>query len=610
MENNPEHPEIDEQDEEHDDAIVGTALKWSGVVVLALALGVVLYLLSQKQEKKEKDIVRDQITAPEKLSFKSGERPQVAFRSYESGINFVHENGAVGEKLLPETMGGGVAVFDYDQDGDDDILFVNGTSWPYAKIRSKATQALYRNDGSGRFTDVTKESGLDQRFYGMGVAIGDVDNDGDKDVFFSAVGKNHYFRNQNGYFKELTDHVGLSGQDDTWSTSCGFFDFDNDGDLDLFVCNYVTWNREIDMKLNFTMNGTDRAYGPPNQYRGSHSYLYRNDGDHFTDVSKQAGIQLSNPATGKPMGKALAVTFADLQHDGFLDILVANDTVQNFVFINKGDGTFEDVGGQSGIAFDDNGMATGSMGMDSGFFDHGKRMMVSIGNFANESTAFYVQNMDNSIMFSDMSNQLGIGSPSRLKLSFGLFFFDYDLDGRDDILQSNGHLEDEINSVQPGQQYRQSPQLFWNCGDQGAVNYLLVPEEQIGDLANPIVGRGASYGDFDNDGDLDVVLTQIKGKPLVLLNDQKLSHHWIKLKLIGTKSNRDAIGAIVTVTTGNMIQKKQVMPTRSYLSQVPTTLTFGLGTAKEIQPILVKWPGDTEKKYPISGIDQTIVIKQ
>lgn len=604
------HPEIDEQNEERDDAIIGSALKWSGIVILVLVLGVILYVLIQKQEKPEKDIVRDRITAPEKLSFQSSERPQVAFRSYESGIDFVHENGAVGEKLLPETMGGGAAVFDYDNDGDDDILFVNGTSWPHAKTKSKATQALFQNDGRGRFTDVSKASGLNRSFYGMGVAVGDVDNDGDKDVFFSAVGKNHYFRNQNGKFEDLTERVGLPGRDDAWSTSCGFFDFDNDGDLDLFVCNYVTWNREIDMKLNFTMNGTDRAYGPPNQYRGSHSYLYRNDGDHFTDISKQAGIQVLNPATGNPMGKALGVTFADLQQDGFLDILVANDTVQNFVFINKRDGTFEEVGVQSGIAFDDNGMATGSMGMDIGFFDQGKRMMVSIGNFANESTAFYVQNLSKSLMFSDMANQLGIGSPSRLKLSFGLFFFDYDLDGREDILQANGHLEDEINSVQPSQQYRQSPQLFWNCGNQGAVKYVLVPEEHIGDLANPIVGRGASYGDFDNDGDLDVVLTQIKGKPLVLLNDQELSHHWIKLKLIGTGSNRDAIGAVVTVTAGDLVRKKQVMPTRSYLSQVPATLTFGLGNAETIQSILVQWPGGTEKQYSINEVDQTIVLKQ
>lgn len=610
MENMKNHPEIDEQNEERDDAIIGTALKWSGVVILVLVLGVILFLFTQKHEKQERDIVRKRITAPEKLSFQSGERPQVVFRSYESGINFVHENGAVGEKLLPETMGGGVAVFDYDNDGDDDILFVNGTSWPQAKTQSKATQALFQNDGTGRFTNVSKESGLNHSFYGMGAAIGDVDNDGDKDVFFSAVGKNHYFQNQNGRFEELTERVGLSGQDDAWSTGCGFFDFDNDGDLDLFVCNYVTWNREIDMKLNFTMNGTDRAYGPPNQYRGTHSYLYRNDGNHFTDVSERAGIQVLNPATGNPMGKGLAVTFVDLQQDGFPDILVANDTVQNFVFVNKGGGTFEEVGVLSGIAFDDNGMATGSMGMDTGFFDQGKRMAVSIGNFANESTAFYVQGLSKSLMFSDMANQLGIGSPSRLKLSFGLFFFDYDLDGRDDILQANGHLEDEINSVQASQHYRQSPQLFWNRGRQGAADYVLVPEEQTGALANPIVGRGASYGDFDNDGDLDVVLTQIKGKPLVLLNDQELSHHWIKIKLIGTGSNRDAIGAVVTVTAGNLIQKKQVMPTRSYLSQVPTTLTFGIGTAEKIESILVQWPGGTEKKYSIKGVDQTIVIKK
>jgi enediyne biosynthesis protein E4 len=597
--------------DERDDAIVGQVLKVSGIVALILAAVVILFVVLQKHGKhEEKKIVRNQIQAPGELNFQAEERPRVVFREYESGIEFVHRNGAVGEKLLPETMGGGVAVFDYDNDGDDDILFVNGTSWPHEKTNIRATQALYQNDGTGHFTDVTKESGLNRSFYGMGVAVGDADNDGDKDVFISAVGKNYFFQNRGGRFVDVTESVGLSGHDDAWSTGSGFFDYDNDGDLDLFVCNYITWNRRLDMEINFTMNGTDRAYGPPTQYRGSHSYLYRNDGGRFTDVSKQAGIQLLNPATGNPMGKGLSVTFTDVQQDGLPDIIVANDTVQNFVFINKGDGTFEDMGMISGIAFDDNGMATGSMGVDVGFFDQGKRMMLSVGNFANESTALYVQGLSKSLMFSDMANQMGIGSPSRLRLSFGVFFFDYDLDGREDILQSNGHLEEEIHSVQAGQHYRQAPQLFWNRGERPVGQYVLVPEEQTGALANPIVGRGASYGDFDNDGDLDVVLTQVKGKPLVLLNDQKLSHHWIRIKLIGTRSNRDAIGAYVTVNAGGLLQKKQVMPTRSYLSQVPTALTFGLGKNETISSIRVQWPGGTEIQYSTDKIDQTIIFKQ
>lgn len=606
----PIDEQTQEQIEEQEDAIIGSALKWSAVVILVLVVAVMIYFLSQKQEKKKKDIQRAAIAAPKELSFHSEKRPIVTFHAYESGVDFVHENGATGEKLLPETMGGGVAVFDYDNDGDEDILFVNGTSWPHSKTSSNATQALYQNDGSGRFRNVTRQAGLDRRFYGMGVAVGDIDNDGDKDLFISAVGKNHFFLNQNGRFEEVTDAAGLAGEDDAWSSGCGFFDFDNDGDLDLFVCNYISWSRDIDMKINFTINGTDRAYGPPTQYRGSHSYLYRNDDGHFTDISQNAGIRILNPATGNPMGKALAVTFADLQQDGLLDILIANDTVQNFVLVNKGDGTFEEMGMYSGIAFDDNGMATGSMGMDTGFFDQGDRLMVSIGNFANESTAFYVQSKARSIMFSDMSNQKGIGSPSRLKLSFGLFFFDYDLDGREDILQANGHLEDEINAVQASQHYRQTPQLFWNRGNTSTAEYVLVPEDQTGDLATPIVGRGASYGDFDNDGDLDVVITQIKGKPLILLNDQNLNHHWVKLKLTGTTSNRDAIGAVVTLTAADLILKRQVMPTRSYLSQVPSTLTFGLGSVDTIQSIRVKWPGGEEKEYSIDGVDRTVEIKQ
>jgi len=470
--------------------------------------------------------------------------------------------------------------------------------------------ALYRNDGRGRFDDVSTETGLAVSFYGQGVAVGDYDNDGWTDVFLTALGPNHLFRNEGGRFRDVTDHARLAGDPGQWSTSAGFFDYDRDGDLDLFVCNYVEWSREVDLKLNFTLNGVDRAYGPPKQYEGTYSYLYRNEGDGtFADVSAQAGIQVVNPLTGKPMGKALALTFLDVEDDGDPDIFVANDTVQNFVFKNRGDGTFEDIGAVSGAGFDSTGLATGAMGIDAADFGNNGTWGVAIGNFANEPTSFYVQQTD-PWQFVDMANAEGIGSPSRLKLKFGLFFFDYDLDGRQDLLQANGHLEDEINEIQPSQQYRQPAQVFWNCGRSGRGCFAVVPEERLGALATPIVGRGAAFADIDGDGDLDVALTQTGGPALLIRSDQELGHHWLRVKLVGRADNRDAIGARAVLQAGGVTQRRHVMPTRSYLSQVEMPLTFGLGAADRVDSLQITWPDGKTQDVTVGAVDTVLVVEQ
>jgi hypothetical protein len=528
-----------------------------------------------------------------------------------AGIRFVHNNGAYGDKLLPETMGGGVAFLDYDGDERQDLLFVNSTFWPghVPSGQKPPTMALYHNDGAGHFTDVTEGSGLDVSFYGMGVAVGDYDNDGLPDVFITGVGGNRLFHNEgHGKFRDVTGEAGVGGAGG-WSTGAAWIDYDNDGKLDLFVCNYVQWSAEIDRKHSYELPNVGRAYGPPRNFAGTFPCLYHNDGHgHFTDVSARAGIQIKDPATGLPMAKSLAVAPVDVDNDGWIDLVVANDTVANFLFHNQHDGTFKEIGARSGIAYDAYGLTRGAMGIDSARFRNDETLGIAIGNFANEMNALYVVQRD-SLLFADEAIKEGFGPASQQLLKFGLFFFDYDLDGRLDVLTANGQLEPEIHRALSAQQYRQPAQLFWNRGDHKERRYLPVPSEKCGpDLFQPIVGRGSAFADIDGDGDLDVVLTQIGGPPLLLRNDQQLGHHWIRLKLVGTKSNRDAIGAWVKVRVNGRTLWRQVMPTRSYLSQSELPITIGLGDSVAVDNMEVIWPGGATQKLTPPAIDRLTTI--
>ena len=532
----------------------------------------------------------------------------------EAGITFSHVNGAYGEKLLPETMGGGVAFIDFDNDGNQDLLFINSTYWPghIPEGQAPATMTLYHNDGHGHFTDVTKGSGLDVSFYGMGVAIGDYDNDGLDDVFITAVGGNHLFHNDGkGKFHEATTKAGVGGSTNDWSTGAAFIDYDNDGKLDLFVCNYITWSSALDHDANYVLPKIGRAYGPPRNFSGTFPRLYHNDGHgHFTDVSVQAGVQIKNAGTGLPTAKSLAVKPVDVDNDGWMDLIVANDTVQNFLFHNERNGTFKEIGARSGIAYDAYGLTRGAMGIDAARFRNDDTLGIAIGNFANEMNALYVAQHDE-LLFADEATKEGLGQPSEKLLKFGLFFFDYDLDGQLDVLTANGHLEPEINRVQSDQQYRQPAQLFWNRGDSKTTGFVAVPPEKCGtDLFKPIVGRGSAFADIDGDGDLDVVLTQIGGPPLLLRNDQNLHHHWIRLKLVGTKSNRDAIGAWVKVRIGGKTLSRQVMPTRSYLSQSELPVTIGLGNADKVDSVEIIWPGGTRQPVENILVDHPMTVTE
>lgn len=535
-----------------------------------------------------------------------------------AGIDFVHNSGAFGERLLPETMGGGVAFFDFNNNGHQDLLFINSNEWAFLEDRQPGqTVVLYMNDGKGQFRDVTEEvglAGLDA--YGMGVAVGDYDGDGWVDVFITTVGENRLFRNKSGVFVETTQTAGVAGPKNAWSTSAAFFDANQDGFLDLFVANYVVWSREIDIEVDYRLTGIGRAYGPPSNFQGTQPELYINQGDGtFVEVAEQAGLHVKHPTTGFGVGKGLAVAPVDINHDGRIDLVVANDTTRNFVYLNQtrlnqtdanqkdsgkssNDGVmgvrFEEVGTELGMGFDRNGMATGAMGIDFAHYNNDDSLAIAIGNFANEMSSFYVSQGQRA-QFNDQSIGVGIGGPTRLALTFGVLFFDYDLDGRLDYLQANGHVENDINRVQSSQRYRQPAQLFWNCGGACERPFSQVPEGQIGDLATPIVGRGAAYADINQNGLMDVVLTQVGGPPILLKNQTQTDHQWIGLVLEGLAPNWQAIGAKVTLKRGREIMTRHVMPTRSYLSQVALPVHFGLGASGAIDEIVITWPDGYEQ---------------
>jgi hypothetical protein len=566
----------------------------------------------------------------------------------ESGIAFRHVNGATGSKLLPETMGGGVAVFDYDGDGRPDILFIQSGLLPGHDSKDPPpTMKLYKNLGGFKFEDVTKEVGLDVPMYGMGVCIGDIDNDGRPDIFISCVGKHHLFRNVDGKrFEEITDAAGVGGGPDlpkgisraeflAWKepipfgSSCTFFDYDGDGKLDLFVCHYITWSPAIDLSVSATLAGVGRAYVPPRDFNGAQCKLYRNvNGKKFEDVTEKAGVEVyraegTGPGARKrAVGKCLGVVICDPDGDGWPDIMVANDGTPNFFFHNRpatnGGRKFVECGGEVGVALPDSGTARGAMGIDYGEFSPGLFAAV-IANFANEPDTFLrlrprKPGQPQELFFTDTALTYGLSGPSQVPLKFGAFFFDYDLDGRLDLLTCNGHIEPEIEKVRSGDKFAQPAQLFWNTGrDRPAFEH--VTETAAGPaLFQPIVGRGSAYADLDGDGDLDVILCANNGPPVILRNDSDLKHHWLRLNLIGDgkRSNVSTIGATVIVEAGGKTMTRFVTGARGYLSQSEFPVTIGLGTMDKVDRVIVKWPGKDagDEEFAVEGVDRVMDIKQ
>ena len=485
---------------------------------------------------------------------------------------------------MPESLTGGAVLFDYDGDGRLDILFLNGTDWPGHETPDPPTARLYRNLGEMGFADVTAKAGLDIAFYGMGGTAADYDGDGDTDLHLTSVGDNLLLRNDQGRFVDVTSTAGVGGgrweteqgvSHPEWSTAAAWVDVDRDGWLDLFVGNYVQWSPETD--LFTSVDGVNKSYATPSEYRGLTSRLYRNLGDgRFEEVTDGAGVN-------NPDGKTLGVAIADYDRDGDPDIIVTNDTQPNFLYKNRGDGTFEDIALTAGGAYDGAGRARAGMGVDVASVDGEGSIGIAIGNFSRESLSLYVQSFED--LFVDFAGKKRIATPTLLPLTFGVTFSDVDLDGYQDIICVNGHLEPEINRVLKEISYRQLPQLFWN---QRGTGYVDVSAESGDAFGRPIVGRGLAYGDLDGDGDLDLVMTENGGPPIIARNDTETGHA-IRVRLIGETSNRSAIGAIVRVVAGEIDRRQMVRTGSSYLSQNEITLTFGLDTLASADSVIVTW---------------------
>jgi hypothetical protein len=508
-----------------------------------------------------------------------------------AGIDFRHNSGAFGAKYLPETMGPGCAFLDYDGDGWLDILLVNGMDWPrpvgvqsLGYKRQRSTLKLYRNNRNGTFSDVTERAGLAVEMYGMGVAVADFNNDGLADILITAVGQNRLFQNTGaGHFVDVTEKAGLGGRTG-FSTAALWFDYDRDGFLDLLICNYVKWSPQLDVFCS--VDGKRKSYCTPEAYHGDTCWLFRNRGNGtFEDVTAKSGIF-------DPTSKSLGVALLDYDRDGWPDVVIANDTQPNKLYRNLRNGSFEDVAVRAGVAFSEDGKARAGMGIDAADFDNTGMDGIAITNFDNEMMALYRASQTG--VYTDIATAAGVGQASRASLGFGCAFLDMNLDGRLDLVAVNGHIDETVRQIRGNAGYAQPPHLFLN---RGGARFRDVASLAGGGFAAPKVARGLAYGDFDRDGDPDLLITTNQGEAHLYRNDVAPGAHWLRLRLIGTKSNRDAIGAVVRLTTPESTQSRTVKTGSSYLSQSELTLTFGLGPRDLATRIVVEWPSGAVQEF-------------
>jgi hypothetical protein len=530
------------------------------------------------------------ISAQEKIHFRD--------ITAQAGIHFAHNNGAFGKKWLPETMGPGCAFIDYDNDGYPDLVLVNGQDWPGHTKAGATTLKLYHNNHNGTFTDVTRKAGLAVPLFGLGVAVGDYDNDGFDDLFITALGQSHLFHNnRNGTFTDVTKSAGMFGPNE-FSTGAAWVDYDRDGKLDLIVANYVQWTEQTD--LYCTLDGANKSYCTPESYKGTSLRLWHNlGGGKFEDVTQKAGLS-------DPTSKSLGITILDYNADGWPDILIANDTQPNKLYLNKKDGTFEERGVAAGIAFSEDGVARAGMGVDAADYDRSGHPSVIISNFANQMVSLY-HNEGNGL-FVDEAPQSEVGRATLVTLGFGCFFFDYDNDGWPDIFVADGHIEDQIERVQKRVSYAEPPHLFRNLG---GGKFQEVTAQMGAAFATPKVARAAAYADIDNDGFPDILLTTNAG-PAYLFHNEGGSNHSLRVKLVGTRSNRDGIGAVVRVTSGNDKDKqwKMLRSGSSYLSQSELVLTFGLGMQAKADSVEIQWPSGQVDKLSNINAGQTVTVQE
>jgi hypothetical protein len=577
-----------------------------GLIICSLLLTIILSLAGCKKSATEngatQEVTAGQASAAPPSPTPQGPRPSGTIEftdvTAQAGIRFKHNSGAFGKKYLPETIGAGAAFLDYDNDGWQDILLVNSADWPENR-KKKSYLALYHNNRDGTFADVTAQAGLAVEMYGIGAAVADYDSDGNVDIYITCVGANHLFHNLgNGKFSDATARAGVG--DPGFSTSAAWFDYDNDGRLDLFVCNYVEWSIEKDQYCS--LDGKNKSYCTPQAYKGQSSTLYHNRGNGtFENVTQRAGLL-------DPTGKALGIALLDYNNDGLMDFFVANDTEPNKLYKNNGNGTFTDEAVTAGVAFSEAGTARAGMGVDAADYDGSGRPGLVVGNFTNESMALYRN--DGTGLFTDEAPTSGIGKMSAQSLTFATFFFDYDLDGLLDIFAANGHVSDDISVVQPNVKYAQPPHLFRNKGKR---KFEEITARLGRALQRAIVGRGAAYGDIDNDGDLDLLLTVNNGAPRLLRNENANQNDLLRVRTVGVKSNRDGIGARITLKTSRGAKVFEMVKTgSSYCSQSELPLTFGLGKPEEGLTLTLEiiWPGGQRDSVTALSPNQSITVQE
>ena len=511
-----------------------------------------------------------------------------------SKIGFVHQSGASPEKYMVETFGSGVAWIDYDNDGFQDLYFVNGAPG--------TSNVLYRNNHDGTFTDVTGRAGVSgegagQAAYKTGVAVGDYDNNGLPDLYVTAFGPNVLYRNNgDGTFTDVTAAAGVAGGPSEWSTSTGFFDFDRDGQLDLYVVNYLDFRLTDNPYCGLRQAGR-RMYCHPTMFDGMADRLFRNNGNGtFTDVSAKAGI-------ANPSGKGLGVVFCDFDRDGNTDVYVANDSVRNFLYRNNGDGTFRDVAYGAGVGFDLNGKPQAGMGTDCGDYNGDALPDLFVTNFSEELNTLYENRGEG--VFEDVSAKAGLGS-GFVPLGFGTRMFDVDNDGDLDLHVTNGHVIDNIAMYKPALTYAQKDLLYENAGGK----FRDVSAQAGPALAVERVGRGLAVADFDNDGRLDVAIANLGRAPVLLRNETGGGHHWILIKAQGSRSNAIGLGARVSVQTAAGVQHKEINNAASYLSSNDVRLHFGLGTSGTVRRIEVLWPSGTKQILENVAANQILAVAE
>ena len=508
----------------------------------------------------------------------------------EAGITVMNITGADVKDYIVDVNGNGAAFFDYDDDGDLDVLIANGSTLDDYATGGNAMAALYRNDGA-RFVDVTLEAGLDARGWGMGLCVADYDNDGDRDVYLTAYGPNVLYRNDGGAFTDVTAEAGAG--DSGWSTNCAFGDYDRDGDVDLYVANYLNFDVDTTPRRGETdvcrYLGMDVFCGP----RGLESQpdvLYRNDGGRFVDVTGDAAV-------AGPVYSGFGVVFSDFDNDGWPDIYVANDMTPNLLYHNNRDGTFAETGLVSGAALNDEGREQAGMGLGVGDYDGDGRLDIFVTHFSRDTNTLY-RNLGG-MVFADATTDAGLGAVSLPHLGWGAGFRDLDNDGWEDLFVANGHVYPEIDGLDIAGGYRQPKEVYRNTGN-GAFEEIALALE--GNLGDPRPARGTAFGDYDNDGDIDILVVNINDRPNLYRNDGGNRNGWIGFRLDGTRGNRDAIGARVEITRGDRTQVAEVRSGESYLSHNDMRVHFGLGASAGVDGVRIRWPnGDVEELGPLEG---------